>query len=259
MTRRCFLGSVSTLAMTSSALAAPKGWIIELRHYHMRNNVDQQMARTSEFIEKHALPAGKRAGGEVSAAFANLISPSGPFLLLVNSYPSLAAMETAQQKLAADKEFSEALEAYYAKPGVGYQRVDVTLLRAIDSMPKIEPPAIESNKPLRVFELRTYESNNSATLRRKVKMFEEGGELGIFRRVGIRPVFFGMAIAGTNLPNLSYLVCYDDLAGREKAWRTFLADPEWVKLRGTPGLSDAEIVSNISNVMLRALPFSPVR
>lgn len=255
MNRRLFLGGLASMAVS----AAPKGYVIELRHYSMRNSSDTQMQRTAEFIEKYALPAGERAGEGVSGVFANMIGPGGPYLLLVNSYPSLAAMEEIQAKSSGDKEFIKALETYYAQPGLGFQRVNVTLLRAIDSMPKIEPPPVEKGKPPRIFELRTYESNNSATLRRKVQMFEQGGELGIFRRVGIRPVFFGTAFAGDNLPQLTYMVCYDDLAARDKAWKTFLADPEWMKLRAQPGLSDAEIVSNISNTILRPLPFSPVR
>jgi hypothetical protein len=267
MHRRSFLGALTSTtgcglaAATTNmfAAAAPKGSIIELRHYSMRNTSDAQMQRTSEFIEKYALPAGKRAGEGTSAVFASLIGPDGPFLLLINSYPSLTAMEAIQAKGSEDKEFMQALEAYYARPGLGYQRVKVSLLRAIDSMPQIEAPPVEPGQAPRVFELRTYESNNSATLRRKVRMFEQGGELGIFRRVGIRPVFFGTAIAGDNLPQLTYMVCYDDLAAREKAWKAFLADPEWLKLRAQPGLADAEIVSNISNTMMRALPFSPVR
>ncbi len=263
MQRRSFLGTLTGcgLAAINPMFAAtpPKGSIIELRHYSMRNTLDAQMQRTSEFIEKYALPAGKRAGEGTSAVFANMIGPGGPYLLLVNSYASLTAMEAIQAKGSEDKEFMTALEAYYARPGLGYERVKVTLLRAIDSMPKIEPPPIEAGKPARIFELRTYESNNSATLRRKVQMFEQGGELGIFRRVGIRPVFFGTAFAGDNLPQLTYMVCYDDLAARDKAWKAFLADPEWLKLRAQPGLADAEIVSNISNTILRPLPFSPVR
>jgi hypothetical protein len=110
-----------------------------------------------------------------------------------------------------------------------------------------------------VFELRVYESNSPATLKKKVAMFESGGELAIFRRCGIRPVFFRTALAGGKMPNLTYLVCYDSLADRERAWKAFLSDPEWAKLRGTPGLSDAEIVSNIGNAFLRPLPFSPIR
>lgn len=258
MHRRLFLGG-GLASMFATANAAAKGYIIELRHYSMRNTSDAQLQRTSEFIEKYALPAGKRAGEGTSAVFANLIGPDGPYLLLVNSYPSLAAMEEIQSKDGSDKEFMKALQAFYERPGASYERVKVSLLRAIDSLPTIDPPPIEEGKPLRVFELRTYESKNPATLRRKVNMFEQGGELAIFRRVGIRPVFFGTAITGDNLPQLTYMVCYDDLAAREKAWKAFAADPEWQKLRATPGLSDAEIVSNISNTILRPLPFSPVR
>ncbi|MEZ5354607.1 MAG: NIPSNAP family protein [Bryobacteraceae bacterium] len=257
MHRRHFLGGLSGL-IGSSLWAAPKGSIIELRHYHMRNSSEQQVQRTSEFIQKHAIPAGKRAGGIVAGVFSNLVAPGGPFILMANQYRSLAAMEESQEKLAADGGFSRALDAYYSGP-LGYERVDVTLLRAFDSIPAIETPPVEEGKAPRVFELRIYESNTPATLRRKIAMFESGGELAIFRRSGIRPVFFGHALAGANIPNLTYMVCYDSLADRDKAWKAFLADPEWVKLRATPGLGDAEIVSNISNSFLRPLPFSPIR
>jgi hypothetical protein len=126
-------------------------------------------------------------------------------------------------------------------------------------MPEIEIPPVETGRAPRVFELRTYESNSPVTLKRKIGMFEEGGEIAIFRRVGLTPVFFGETIAGRRMPNLTYLLAYDSLAAREKNWAAFLADPEWQKLRAKPGLSDAEIVSNISNIMLRPLPFSPIR
>jgi hypothetical protein len=72
-------------------------------------------------------------------------------------------------------------------------------------------------------------------------------------------VFFAETIVGRNLPNLIYMLTYDDLAARDKGWKAFGADPEWAKLRGQPGLSDAEIVSNISNQLLRPLPFSSIR
>jgi hypothetical protein len=55
------------------------------------------------------------------------------------------------------------------------------------------------------------------------------------------------------------MLAFDDLSHREQAWKAFAGDPEWQKLRATPGLSDAEIVSNISSAILRPLPFSPIR
>jgi len=48
------------------------------------------------------------------------------------------------------------------------------------------------------------------------------------------------------------------MAAREKNWATFIADPEWKKLSTTPGFTDAEIVTNITNVFLRPAPFSQI-
>lgn len=256
VSRRMFLSTLAAAAGLEGA--APKGAILELRTYRLRNSSGNQVTRISDFIEKHAIPAGKRAGGAVAGVFANLIAPNGPFVLLINSYPSLAAMEAIQVKLSQDAEFSKALDAYYKQPGLVYQRVEVSLLRAFDAMPQVEYPTIEAGKAPRIFELRTYESDTPATLRRKVKMFEDS-EAAIFRRLGMKVVFFGTAITGNNLPQLTYMLGYDDLAHRDKVWKAFGADPEWQKLRVQPGLTDPEIVSNISSILLRPLPFSPIR
>ena len=260
MRRRHFLASAAGVGFAMPALSAlPKGHILELRHYHLRNNSDQQMAGITAFLKTHALPASQRAGVLTQGAFANLIGGAGPFVILLNSYPSLAAMEASTQKLAEDKLFQKALDEYYAKPGLSYVRVESTLLRGFDSMPAIEAPPLEvAEGKTHIFELRTYASDDNATLRSKIKMFESG-EIGIFKRLGMRPVFFGSALAGANMPNLTYMLCYDNLAHREKVWQSFGADTEWAKLRATPGWSDAEIVSGITNTMLRPLPFSPIR
>ena len=105
--------------------------------------------------------------------------------------------------------------------------------------------------------MRTYESPSEKAGRRKIKMFEDG-EAGIFRRLGMSR-FFGQGIIGASLPSLTYMLSYEDLASRDRLWKAFGADPEWQKLRIQPGLSDAEIVSNISNQILRPLNFSEIR
>ena len=53
-------------------------------------------------------------------------------------------------------------------------------------------------------------------------MFDEG-EIAIFRKVGMIPVFFGEALAGGNLPQLTYLLAYDDMAARDKSWAALVA------------------------------------
>ena len=127
---------------------------------------------------------------------------------------------------------------------------------AFDSFPGIEAPAGPAAAASRVFELRTYESHNEGAGRKKIEMFEKGGETAIFRRVGLNPVFFGRDVIGATLPSLTYMVGFADGAAREKAWAAFGADPEWVKLRADPAY--AEIVSNIHSQVLRPTDYSQI-
>jgi hypothetical protein len=167
-------------------------------------------------------------------------------------------METAREREASDPEYVKARAAYNGATSRGYERLESSLVRCFAGMPQIEVAPDDGKRPARIFELRTYESDNGSTLARKIKMFNEA-EIAIFRRLGMRPVFFGETIAGARMPNLVYMLSFDDLAARESAWKTFGADPEWMKLRAQPGNSDAELVSNISNMILRPLPFSQIR
>ena len=64
---------------------------------------------------------------------------------------------------------------------------------------------------------------------------------------------------GTKLPNLTYMVAFPDISTRAEAWRKFATSPEWDKLKRSPGLSDGEVVSNISNSIYTGLAFSPIR
>lgn len=123
-------------------------------------------------------------------------------------------------------------------------------------MPELKAPTPSGNG--HIFELRTYESNNAATLQTKLGMFNSG-EIRIFQRLGMNPVFFGEALVGSRLPPVTYMLAFEDLAARDRLWKAFGADPEWQKLRATPGYSDAEIVSNISNTILRPAPISDIR
>ena len=89
-------------------------------------------------------------------------------------------------------------------------------------------------------------------------MFEQGGEIAIFRRVGLNPVFFGRNVLGTGLPSLTYMVVFADAAAREKAWAAFGADPDWLKLRATAGYANAEVLTNITSQLLRPAAFSQI-
>lgn len=205
------------------------------------------------------MPALQRAGATGMGFFSTMLGPDTPAILAVVQYPSLAAMEEIRAKAAEDKEYMKALDAFNKLPGLSYQRIDTSILRTVPMLPGLSAPPGDAKRAAMVFELRTYESNNSATLKRKIGMFEAGGELEIFRKVGMKTVFFGETIIGPRQPNLTYMLAYESLTHREKCWQDFVKHPDWIKLRETPGLNDAEIVSNISASFYSPLPFSPIR
>ncbi len=258
MRRRQFVtGAAAGLASAAAAPAdAPRNQIFHLLYFYMRTG--SQVDRTTQYLSTVWQPAARRAGMGPVAFFSPVIGERSPYILLLAAYPSFAAIEAIHQKFSEDKEFEKGWDAYNTISDPAYVRMESTLLRAFDSMPSLEAPATDSKRAARVFELRTYESVNEKASARKIKMFSDG-EIGVFRRLGMSPVFFAQTFVGRNLPSLTYMLAFDDLASRERLWREFGADPEWQKLRAQPGLSDAEIVSNITNTILRPLPFSPVR
>lgn len=263
MTRRKFVPALAAggavISGTSQSIAQEKPpSIYEIRTIHLRNTPDNQRSRLTGFLQHAVVPAFQRAGIGPCAYFASMIAEETPFITTIASYPSLAAMEQQRAKLSADAEYKKLLTAYNSQPGLNYVRIDSMLGRAFPSEPEMILPTDTGGRSGRVFELRRYESNNASTLAHKIRMFESG-EIAIFRRLGMRPVFFAETIVGAQMPNLVYMLSFDDLASREKCWKAFGSDPEWQKLRVVPGNTDAEIVSNISVSLLQPLPFSPVR
>lgn len=242
---------------TSGANAAPREYY-ELRRYWLRTGPMVNEMHT--YLEHASIPALTRAGATPVGAFTVQFGPESPAIFLLLTHRSIQDFATLESKLAADQAFQKAGEAHRNLPASNpaYLRVDSQLMAAFEGMPRIEVPAgAAGNKP-RLFELRTYESHSRKASSKKLEMFGKGGELAIFRRTGLTPVFFGQNVIGTRLPSFTYMLVYDDMAAREAAWAKFIGDPEWEKLRTTPGYEDAQIVSNISALILRPTRYSQI-
>jgi len=87
-------------------------------------------------------------------------------------------------------------------------------------------------------------------------MFNEGGEIAIFKKTGLQPVFFGETLIGPKLPNLTYMLVFDDMVTRDEKWDTFRRDPEWKKLSANPTYKDT--VSNITDIILQPARYSQI-
>ena len=131
-----------------------------------------------------------------------------------------------------------------------------TLMVPFPSMPGLDLPSDNLSREGRIFELRLYESANLVQHKKKIQMFDQAGEISVFRRTGLRPVLFGESLIGPRLPNLVYMLTFDSMAEREEAWETFKIDPEWIELRDDPQFAD--IVSIISDLILAPTPGSQI-
>jgi hypothetical protein len=230
----------------------------ELRFVELRNSKANQPRRVTEFLEQHHLPMTRRLGIGPVGYFQVFLGPDSPKLVTLATYNSLAEVESKRAAMRADEVWRKAADEFGSADQAPYDRQEVWLLRAFDGMPKLEMPPSGESQALHLFDLRTYEAESERDSDEKIRMFDSE-EIKIFRRCGIHPVFFGKTLFGSKMPNLTYMVWYNDLEARAAAWSKFGEDAGWKRIRVQPGWSDAEIVSNVSNTFLRALPFSPIR
>jgi hypothetical protein len=239
--------SLVTLPAVSLAADEAQGQrqLFELKTIQLKK--DQQKP-FEQYLEKALIPALNRLGPKAVGVFVEQVpSPRPPVYYILAPYANAEQWATVSAKLSADAEYQSAAAEYLAVQATDpiYDRIESSLLRAFETMPKLEKPAGKSQ----VYNLRIYESHNEAAGQKKIEMFNQG-EIAIFRRVGLNPVFFGEAVAGPRMPNLTYLLAFEDDKARTEAWRKFGGDPEWRKLRAIPEYEDKRIVSSIRNVLM---------
>jgi len=212
----------------------------------------------NDFLREAAIPAMNRTGIEPVGVFNVMFGPDSLTLYVLMPHKSLESVVQVSSLITADAEYRKAgaslLNAAISEPA--YVRVDSSLMLAFEQMPKLELPAAAAEKKARIFELRTYESHSVKAAKKKIEMFNEGGEIAIFRKTGLQPVFFGEMLIGPRLPNLTYMLAFGDMVEREKRWDVFRDEPDWKQLRANPAYKDT--VSNITSVILRPASYSQI-
>ena len=126
-------------------------------------------------------------------------------------------------------------------------------MKAFAGMPVMEVPDVSRQKQERMFELRLYQSHTEDHARRKVKMFNDG-EIQVMRDTNLGPVFFGETLIGPDAPNLIYMLSSSTPKAHQAHWKTFLAHPEWIRIKGLEEYKDT--VSKIQNWMLQPTEYS---
>ena len=254
MRRREFLAaSVAGIAGVNSLAVAKEKQereYFELRCYHTLARPKHNLV--GDFLKDAGIAALNRIGIEPVGVFNVMYGPNKPSLYVLMVHKSLESVANASARLLEDAEVrkSDFINAPMSEPM--YVRYESSLMAAFKDMPKLAIP----EKKSRIFELRTYESHSIKAAKKKIEMFNEGGEIAIFKKTGLQPVFFGETIIGPMLPNLTYMVVFDNMEDRDKRWAVFGSDPDWKKLRAEPAYKDT--VSNVTDIILQPTPYSQI-
>jgi hypothetical protein len=253
-------GVAATIGATPEAKAqpAPQQEYYQLRKYALRNG--PQTTLTQGYFERALIPALNRMDISPIGAFKLDIGPETPTYYALIPSTSPDALLTLDTRLGKDPEYVKAASGFRDAPASApaFDRAERSLLSAFTGWPKlVAPKMVDGKLPKRIFQLRTYESPSQVAHTRKIQMFNEA-EIAIFTRTGLTPVFFADTVIGTRMPSLTYMLTFADTAELTTHWAAFSADPTWKELSHRPGNTDAEIVSNISNLYLSPLPCSQI-
>ena len=245
---------IPQISMATENSAKSSTEFYELRVYTLKNERQQKLVE--DYFKDAAIPALNRIGNKNIGVFTELKPAGQTKIYAFIPYNSWDDFLTVQDKLANDKVYQEAGAAYLNAPATdpAYERIESSLLKAFAHMPKMEAP---KQKP-RIFELRRYEHASESAGKKKLEMFNDAGEIDIFKRLGFNPVFFGETLIGEMRPNLIYMITFDSMEAHDSHWKAFGSDPEWKKISAIPEYADAKLVSRITSTMLSPATFSQI-
>jgi hypothetical protein len=219
----------------------------ELREYRLSSAAQQ--GRLEGFLEKSFIPALQRLSISPVGVFHGLEAPadgkSSVYVLI--KHAARRTVLTLGESLSTDNQYKVDAEKFDSAAAAPYEGLSISVSKALDGIPRMELPARAAG---RIFQLRIYRSPSETAAERKRRMFTGLGELALFRKVGLTPVFFGETLIGDGLPNLTYMLSFKSMDASKKAWADFGALAEWQKLKATPGFTDKEIISKITNLYL---------
>jgi hypothetical protein len=223
---------LASLFSVSEARAA--GSYFQIRVYHFKNNAQQQV--TEGYLKDVFVPNLHKRGIKQVGVFKTLEADTvDKRIYVLIPFSTWKSIETFEDKVVAldiATPASEYVNANYKAPP--YTRMETIILSAFEKMPGTAVPKLTSPKAERIYELRSYEGPTEKYYRNKVKMFNDGDEVGLFNRLGFNAVFYAKVLAGSRMPNLMYMTTFNNKQDRDKHWEAFSNDPQWKTLSALP-------------------------
>ena len=214
----------------------PAGEFYEIKVYHFKTA--EQEKGLDDYLQQALIPALHKIGIAKTGVFKPLANDTAADKLIYVFMPlkSFEQLLSLPAKLEKDADYNTAgsvyLNAAYNNPP--YTRMESIILKSFRMAPQMQMPSLTGPLTERIYELRSYESPTEKLYVNKVHMFNEGGEVPLFKRLEFNAVFYGEVISGSHMPNLMYMTSFDNMASRDQHWKNFSADAAWKKLSTMP-------------------------
>lgn len=246
---KLFVGFVCLVSFTFAfAQKETERSFYQISIYHFK---DSSQERTiNQYLQTALLPALHRMNIKTVGVFTSLANDTSADKTLYVLLPVHSLNEVAElsSKLNADAAYSTAGKAYLDAPfdAAPYTRMETILLQAFPLATSLQKPQLKAANKERVYELRSYEGATEKLHASKVKMFNTGDEVGIFKRLNFNSVFYAEVLSGSHMPNLMYMTTFENMPDREAKWKQFMNDDAFKKLLAMPeyghNVSKADII-----------------
>jgi NIPSNAP len=233
---RLFVTIIMIQACNFVYSAGPATQYYRLSVYHFKDKGQEKIL--DNYFSGALLPALHRMHIVSAGVFKALVNDtaSDKKIYVLIPFNSIDKVQKLNDELQKDKNYQIASQEYinaaFSTPP--YTRIETIILRAFPLAPRLQLPELKSAKNERVYELRSYESATEKVFQNKVKMFNDGDEIGLFKRLGFNGVFYSEVIAGSRMPNLMYMTTFENMDEREIHWKAFSNDAQWKKLTSLP-------------------------
>ncbi len=220
----------------------------------------EQETRLDNYLKNAYIPAMHRAGFKNIGVFKPIADDpaAGTKVFVLIPLKELSDIEKIDEKISADNDHNVSgvtyIDATYLNPP--YERIESILLKAFADHPDLKVYEYNTPKSEQIFELRSYEGATEKIWKKKVEMFNEGGEIGIFEKVGSNAVFYGEVLSGSAMPNLIYMTSYENMESNKKHWDAFREHPDWKELSGKEEYKNT--VSHIDKWLLHPTDYSDI-
>jgi hypothetical protein len=222
-----------SVSFRSIVTAQPKQEYYEIKIYRLKDPGKNVII--DRYLKDAFIPAMHRAGingigvfkpVEADTAYGRMIYVFIPYKTLEQYDKVFSALGKDAVYQKAGKEF---LDAPYNDPP--FSRYESVFMKAFAKMPQFRVPVFTTPRSERIYELRSYESATEEKALKKIKMFNDGGEIGIFESIKANAVFYGQVLFGSQKPRLMYLTTYSDMKSQAAHWDAFRNHPDWVTLK----------------------------